>query len=149
MSRTIAQGRSKFTTMAASWRFCPSLRTSVAIRTRISLSILSRFLLLSGLNLDTPWQLAAGSDVQHPRLAHLQTPAARFMNWYIRKVHQAAAVDPSVGGAFMRVQNLIDPPRRLFGPATMSNVLLANLRRSGHALFNGWNFSRGTMRQSA
>ena len=107
-----------------------------------------RFFTKASTILDTPWQLAAGSDLQHPRLAHLQTPAARFMNWYIRKVHQAAAVDPSVGGAFMRVQNLIDPPRRLFGPATMSKVLLGNLRRSRHAVPRAPGSLRRSIRQA-
>src|ERR1039458_3698530 len=52
MSRIIAHGKSKLTTMAQFWRFCPSLWTSVATRTRNSSPglTLSRFSLLTGLN---------------------------------------------------------------------------------------------------
>jgi 2-polyprenyl-6-methoxyphenol hydroxylase-like FAD-dependent oxidoreductase len=78
--------------------------------------------------IDIPWQIAAGSDLRHPQLADLQTPTGRFMNWYIGKVHRAAAKDPAVGCAFLRVANLISPPTYLFTPATVSRVVIAALR---------------------
>src|SRR5262249_6955059 len=73
--------------------------------------------------------IAAGSDLRHPQLADMQTPVGQFMNWYIGKVHRAAAIDPAVGCAFLRVTNLISPPTQLFSPATLSRVVIGALRR--------------------
>jgi hypothetical protein len=83
--------------------------------------------------IDIPWQIAAGSDLRHPQLADMQTPMGRFMNWYIGKVHRAAAKDPAVGCAFLRVTNLISPPTQLFTPATLSRVVIAGLLRRERA----------------
>ena len=44
--------------------------------------------------IDTPWQIAAGNDLRHPRLSHQQSAIGRFMNWYIGKVHHAGAMTP-------------------------------------------------------
>jgi 2-polyprenyl-6-methoxyphenol hydroxylase-like FAD-dependent oxidoreductase len=90
--------------------------------------------------IDIPWQIAAGNDLRHPQLAHLQTPIGQCINWYLGKLHQAASTDPSLACAFLRVANLINPPTKLFAPATMLRVIRGNLRRAGHRL-------RGTHRR--
>jgi 2-polyprenyl-6-methoxyphenol hydroxylase-like FAD-dependent oxidoreductase len=92
-------------------------------------ALAERFFARAALIIDIPWQIAAGSDLRHPQLADMQTPVGRFMNWYIGKVHRAAAIDPAVGCAFLRVTNLISPPTQLFSPATLSRVVIGALRR--------------------
>jgi len=92
-------------------------------------SLAQRFFAKVAPIIDIPWQIAAGSDLRHPKLAHMQTSMGRFMNWYIARVHRAAATDPGVGRAFLRVTNLISPPTQLFAPATMSRVVMGALRQ--------------------
>ena len=94
-------------------------------------SLAQRFFAKAAPIIDIPWQIAAGSDLRHPQLAHLQTSMGRFMNWYIARVHWAAATDPVVGRAFLRVTNLICPPTKLFAPATMSRVVMGALAAKG------------------
>jgi 2-polyprenyl-6-methoxyphenol hydroxylase-like FAD-dependent oxidoreductase len=89
----------------------------------------SRFFAKASRIIDTPWQIAVGSDLQHPRLSAQRTPMSRFMNWYIGKVHRAGAIDPAVATAFLQVANLTDPPGRLFAPAMVSRVIAGNLRQ--------------------
>jgi hypothetical protein len=110
-------------------------------------SILSSRPILESAIIDIPWQIAAGSDLGHPRLAHLQTPVGRFMNWYIGKVHKAAAGDASVGEAFLRVANLMNAPAMLFSPKILSKVLVGNLKRSPQILRHATAFER-TVRQA-
>jgi 2-polyprenyl-6-methoxyphenol hydroxylase-like FAD-dependent oxidoreductase len=98
-----------------------------------SRSLARRFFAKASPIIDTPWQIAAGNDLRHPRLAHRQSPVGRFMNWYIGRVHRAGAVDPSVGSAFLRVANLIDPPTRLFARQTLLKVVRGNLQPIGRA----------------
>ena len=92
-------------------------------------ALAERFFARAAPIIDIPWQIAAGSDLRHPQLGDMQTPVGRFMNWYIGKVHRAAAIDPAVGCAFLRVTNLISPPTQLFSPATVSRVVIGALRR--------------------
>jgi 2-polyprenyl-6-methoxyphenol hydroxylase-like FAD-dependent oxidoreductase len=92
-------------------------------------SLAERFFAKAATIIDIPWQIAAGSDLCHPQLTHLQSSIGRFMNWYIAKLHRAAAVDPKVGLAFLRVTNLIGPPIQLFAPATLSRVVIGACRR--------------------
>jgi 2-polyprenyl-6-methoxyphenol hydroxylase-like FAD-dependent oxidoreductase len=91
-------------------------------------SLAPRFFAKASDILDTPWQIAAGNDLRHPRLSRHQTALGRFMNWYIGKVHHAGAVDPAVACAFLRVANLMEPPTQLFAGGTMLKVLRGNLR---------------------
>ena len=110
-------------------------------------ALAQRFFAKASAIIDIPWQIAAGSDLGHPRLAHLQTPVGRFMNWYIGKVHKAAAGDASVGEAFLRVANLMNAPTKLFSATTLSKVLVGNLRRSSQILRHAAAFER-TVRQA-
>jgi hypothetical protein len=113
-------------------------------------SLAQRFFAKVSPIIDIPWQIAVGSDLRHPRLAHLQTRFGGFMNWYIGKVHRAAGVDPSVGCAFLRVANLTSPPGKLFAPATMLRVLRGSLSRPGQGMFrsSGASHRTASMRQA-
>jgi 2-polyprenyl-6-methoxyphenol hydroxylase-like FAD-dependent oxidoreductase len=77
---------------------------------------------------DIPWQIAAGSDLRHPRLADRRSLGDRFLNWYLGKVNRAAARDVELARTFIQVANLMMPPTRLLAPATMMRVALGNLR---------------------
>jgi 2-polyprenyl-6-methoxyphenol hydroxylase-like FAD-dependent oxidoreductase len=96
-------------------------------------ALAERFFARAAPIIDIPWQIAAGNDLRHPQLADKQTTMGRFMNWYIGKVHRAAAADPAVGCAFLRVTNLMSPPTQLFAPATVSRVVIAATRRRPQA----------------
>ena len=57
---------------------------------------------------------------------------ARFINWYIGKLHMAARYDAKLATAFLEVANLEAPPARLLQPAVVMRVIRDNLgRRSG------------------
>jgi len=115
-----------------------------------SASLATRFFTKVTPIVDSPWQIAVGSDLRHPKLTHLQTPVSRFMNWYIGKVHRAGATDPNVACAFLRVANLTNPPGKLFAPATVLRVLLGNLRRPRRTVSDGSGITQDTpfMRQA-
>jgi 2-polyprenyl-6-methoxyphenol hydroxylase-like FAD-dependent oxidoreductase len=90
-----------------------------------------RFFAKAGTIIDTPWQIAAGSDLRHPRLGRNQSRFNRFLNWYLGKLHKAAARDTELARSFLRVANLMAPPATLLAPTTMLRVMCGNLR-GGH-----------------
>jgi 2-polyprenyl-6-methoxyphenol hydroxylase-like FAD-dependent oxidoreductase len=96
-------------------------------------SLAQRFFARASEIIDTPWQIAVGNDLRHPRLSQHQSAFGRFMNWYIGKVHHAGAADPTVACAFLRVANLMEPPTRLFAGSTVLKVVRGNLRPTPHA----------------
>jgi flavin-dependent dehydrogenase len=77
--------------------------------------------------IEAPWRIAAGSDLRHPSLARRRTHRDRLLEWYVRKVHRAAAVDIDVAHAFLRVANLLDPPSLLFSPSIFVKIVRAHL----------------------
>jgi hypothetical protein len=48
----------------------------------------------------------------------------RLFNRYLPRVHAAAARDPVVATAFLRVTGLLDPPTALLRPGRLARVLL-------------------------
>ncbi len=74
---------------------------------------------------DVPWQLAGSADraflsTDSPRaLGHRLTAA------YIARIQAVAEHDPVVGGAFLRVSGLIDPPSALVRPPLIWRTLRA------------------------
>jgi flavin-dependent dehydrogenase len=86
-----------------------------------------RFFTEASSAIDAPWRIAAGSDSRHPRLAYRRTYGDRLLDWYVGKVHRAAAVDIEVAHAFLRVANLLGPPSLLFSPSIFVKVLRAHL----------------------
>ena len=79
---------------------------------------------------DIPWQIAVGSDLRFPEVEGPRTAKVRLVNAYLARLHVAAAADPEVGRAFLRVVNLLDRPERLLGPAVALRVL-GGRRRPG------------------
>jgi hypothetical protein len=78
--------------------------------------------------IDVPWDIAAGSDLRLPSVPGPRPARVRLVNAYVARVQAAAAVDPEVGAAFLRVANLIDPPASLLRPRLAAKVLLARRR---------------------
>jgi 2-polyprenyl-6-methoxyphenol hydroxylase-like FAD-dependent oxidoreductase len=52
----------------------------------------------------------------------------RLVNWQMDKVWTAAANDPAVAEAMLRVQHLVDPPARLLRPSFLMRLVAANRR---------------------
>src|SRR5258708_6566092 len=76
--------------------------------------------------IDTPWQIAVGSDLQHTRVEGKRTAAVRFINWYIAKLYQAAQSDAVLATRFLKVANLIQQPGTLLSPALAFRVWKGN-----------------------
>ena len=72
---------------------------------------------------DIAWQLAVGADFQFPETEGAKPPGTDMVNRYILKLFRAAHHDPIVYGAFLKVQNLLAPPRSLFNPRIVWRVL--------------------------
>jgi len=75
---------------------------------------------------DTPWQIAGGSDLQHPLVKGKRTAQVRFINWYVAKLYRAAQNDAVLATAFIKVANLMHPPEALFQPAKVWRVWKGN-----------------------
>jgi 2-polyprenyl-6-methoxyphenol hydroxylase-like FAD-dependent oxidoreductase len=83
----------------------------------------SRFRAQTEVIVDIPWQIAVGSDLRFPEVEGPRTAKIRLINAYLTRLHIAAATDPQVGQAFLRVVNLMDRPERLLRPAIARRVL--------------------------
>jgi hypothetical protein len=75
--------------------------------------------------------LAAGSR-QRPRVAERPRKAplpVRLVNAYIARLQRAAAHDPKVSVAFIRVIHLVAAPASLFAPRILLRVIVGGGRR--------------------
>ena len=72
--------------------------------------------------IETPWQIAVGSDLQHPGVVGKRTAQVRFVNWYIGKFYQAAQRDAVLASEFLEVANLMQQPSALLSPANVLKV---------------------------
>ena len=72
---------------------------------------------------DIPWQIAVGGDRRLPGVPGPVDRRTRLLNGYVARVQRAAAVDPAVGTAFLRVANLEAPPPSLMSPSVLVRVL--------------------------
>jgi 2-polyprenyl-6-methoxyphenol hydroxylase-like FAD-dependent oxidoreductase len=73
--------------------------------------------------IQTPWQIAAGSDLRNPYVRGQRTIALRIGNAYLNRIHRAAHRDPVVAVAFHRVANLLDLPTSLCRPEVLCRML--------------------------
>lgn len=80
--------------------------------------------------LDQAWSMSCNTDLRLPFIEGKRTTQVRATNAYVARMHRAAATDPRVGTAFLRVISLLDHPTTLFRPATLTRVLRAN--RTSH-----------------
>ena len=79
--------------------------------------------------IDAPWTMAVGGDLRYDGVEGARSGMITFVNWYIGKLHIAAAGDPIVARAFHRVANLLDPPPSLMQPSIAFRILKGNMRR--------------------
>jgi 2-polyprenyl-6-methoxyphenol hydroxylase-like FAD-dependent oxidoreductase len=79
---------------------------------------------------DIPWGIAVGADLRFPGIRGARTAKVRLVNAYLARLHVAAATDPVLGRAFLRVVNLMDRPEGLLRPAIALRVLRGNLQRA-------------------
>lgn len=80
--------------------------------------------------IETPWRIATGSDLAHPKVEAPRPPPARFFNWYIPRLFRAAAHDGELAARFIEVANLAAPASLLLQPGTAWRVFRAGLRGS-------------------
>ncbi len=89
-----------------------------------------RFAATAAALVDAPWQIAVGGDLRFPAVQGPRTRRVRAVNAYLERLYVAAAHDPEVGRAFLRVVNLQDPPEHLLAPGVARRVLTGGSRRS-------------------
>jgi len=89
-----------------------------------------RFFVKAARIVDISWGIAVGADLRFPGIHGARTAKVRLVNAYLARFHVAAATDPVLGGAFLRVVNLMDRPESLHGPTIALRVLRGNLRRT-------------------
>jgi len=77
---------------------------------------------------DLPWDMSTGGDLRFPAVPGPRPARMRAINSYVARVQAAAAEDPAVGRAFLRVANLLDRPQALMKPTTAARVLAAGRR---------------------
>jgi 2-polyprenyl-6-methoxyphenol hydroxylase-like FAD-dependent oxidoreductase len=88
--------------------------------------VAKRFFRAASRLIDIPWQIAVGSDLQHPRVEGVRTTQVRFINWYIRKLFRAAQVDAVLANRFLEVANLMRQPSALLDPRIAFRVWKRN-----------------------
>jgi hypothetical protein len=74
---------------------------------------------------DSPWTIAVGGDLAFPQVSGRRTVKVRMVNAYLARLHAAAATDPTLAVAFVRVAGLIDRPESLLRPDRVARVLRA------------------------
>jgi 2-polyprenyl-6-methoxyphenol hydroxylase-like FAD-dependent oxidoreductase len=109
------QGISVATLQALALAECLARATSTA-------SLWRPFFRAAGRVIDTPWMIAAGSDLAFEGVAGPRPVGNRVVNWYLDRVHQAAATDRRVCRAFFDVANLLEPAPTLFKPSILARV---------------------------
>jgi 2-polyprenyl-6-methoxyphenol hydroxylase-like FAD-dependent oxidoreductase len=93
--------------------------------------IASRFFRQAGRLLDSPWSIAAGSDLAYPEVEGKRAPAMLLVRKYLDRLLKVSSEDPVVNVAFQRVTNLMDPPASLFRPGIVRRVMFPTSRSAG------------------
>jgi hypothetical protein len=96
-----------------------ALQECLAAGTR---GIAERFFRAASRLIDNPWQIAVGSDLQHPGVEGPRTVQVRFINWYIAKYSRAAQYDGIPATKFLEVANLMQQPKTLMSPGLALQV---------------------------
>ncbi|MEU1880091.1 FAD-binding monooxygenase [Streptosporangium sp. NPDC020072] len=78
--------------------------------------------------IDSPWELAAGSDLGYAGVRGKRSAKVRFVNAYVARLQDAAVNDPTLANAFIRVAGLVDPPASLMLPRHVVRVLRGSRR---------------------
>jgi 2-polyprenyl-6-methoxyphenol hydroxylase-like FAD-dependent oxidoreductase len=92
----------------------------------------------TGRFVDVAWDISVGADLRFPQVAGPRTRKVKVLNTYLSRLHRAAAEDPEVGGAFLKVANFLVRPEHLVSPRVLWRVLG---RRTGPAKSAGTELS--------
>jgi 2-polyprenyl-6-methoxyphenol hydroxylase-like FAD-dependent oxidoreductase len=76
--------------------------------------------------IDIPWQIAVGSDLQHPDVPGKRPAQVRFINWYLAKLYRAGQHDAVLATRFLEVANLMKQPATLMAPQVALRVWKGN-----------------------
>lgn len=90
--------------------------------------IAGRFFTAASRLIDIPWQIAVGSDLQHPKVQGKRTAQVRFINWYLAKLYSAGQRDAVLATRFLEVANLMKLPPALLEPRIAMRVWHGNRR---------------------
>jgi 2-polyprenyl-6-methoxyphenol hydroxylase-like FAD-dependent oxidoreductase len=90
--------------------------------------IARRFFQRASVLLDSPWGIAAGSDLAYPEVEGKRARGMRLAQLYLARLLRASREDITLNIAFQRVTNLIDPPARLFRPKIVWRVLRGGIK---------------------
>ncbi|MFD9545101.1 FAD-dependent oxidoreductase [Streptomyces sp. NPDC060022] len=80
---------------------------------------------------DQPWFISTTSDLKYDGVEGRRGLTARMGNAYVTRLHHAAAKDPAVTNALMRVAGLIDRPTALIRPRVVLGALRPQDRGTG------------------
>jgi 2-polyprenyl-6-methoxyphenol hydroxylase-like FAD-dependent oxidoreductase len=83
--------------------------------------------------IDAPWEMAIGADLAVPGVDGRRTARRRIAGAYVTRLQAAAAHDPALARAFVRVTGLVDPPEALLYPAIARRVLHPRVRATRSA----------------
>jgi 2-polyprenyl-6-methoxyphenol hydroxylase-like FAD-dependent oxidoreductase len=83
--------------------------------------------------IDGPWEMAIGADLAVPGVDGRRTPRRRMLGAYVARLQAAAAHDPELARAFMRVTGLVDDPRAILSPGIALRVLRPRLQATSSA----------------
>jgi 2-polyprenyl-6-methoxyphenol hydroxylase-like FAD-dependent oxidoreductase len=86
-----------------------------------------RFFTAAAAVIDTPWSIAAGGDLRHPKVRGARPARVKLLNWYVGKLYAAGQHDAALTNAFLQVANLQAPPESLLRPAIVHRVIRGNL----------------------
>jgi 2-polyprenyl-6-methoxyphenol hydroxylase-like FAD-dependent oxidoreductase len=84
--------------------------------------------------IDSPWEFAASGDLGYSGVEGHRTAKVRMINAYLPRLQRAAAHDPALTNAFIRVAGLIDEPTTLLRPGVLLRVLRHFRRQTPGAL---------------
>jgi 2-polyprenyl-6-methoxyphenol hydroxylase-like FAD-dependent oxidoreductase len=90
--------------------------------------IARRFFQRASRLLDSPWSIAAGSDLAYPEVEGKRARGMGLVQLYLDRLLRASREDTTLNIAFQRVTNLIDPPASLFRPNIVLRVVKGNLK---------------------
>jgi 2-polyprenyl-6-methoxyphenol hydroxylase-like FAD-dependent oxidoreductase len=82
-----------------------------------------RFFPAAAKAIDPVWQLNAGGDLALPEIEGRRPLGTRLINRYVARAQRAAATEPAVATAFIRVGGLLDPPAAILAPRVLTRVL--------------------------
>jgi len=94
-----------------------------------------------------PWDMAAGGDLAFPGVEGRRRLRHRLAGAYIPRLHAAAAHDPELARAFIRVAGLVAPPQTLLRPGVVARVVRGR-RRGAAALAEGTSAAEQTAASS-